>query len=507
MTRLRSLIAFAYLGTSIAAAQEVVYVTDLSIFTVLYQTYDSCPEAVEELQACVCTKNNNFESVSSEISSSVSYSCGGTATDDQASAASVLSAYCNQADITPFPEPAQPVSEYIVDLPAFQELAPCAMSGVSRALDTMASGPPGDMTYYITALSEYSALAPCAQSAVSYGVEHQTDDYCPGDPQALASCVCLKEGISRIASSVITSNVQYWCASTATDDISSAIAVFDYYCSAAKAEVTPDGVTESVSPTAETGNTVYSGPTQTSESTPGFDDTDIGGSGSGDSGFDGSSFDNLGFEDPGGELSSGSPNGRPAPPNTGAIVGAVVGVVVGLALIGAAAFFLWRRSRKAKSAVAANGDLHIGTGKSELDGTVVATAPVSPPNSSPSPSGSNAQHPSRTDNISPVSTTQKASERHARSPATQASELHVQSPGPQMSELHGQNTLPPQTVNAYFHASGPQDAFCQPVHEAPVQHPTQVHEMHAQPETRWQSGPIMQYHEMDGAPHQWRAQR
>ncbi|RYP88158.1 hypothetical protein DL770_004663 [Monosporascus sp. CRB-9-2] len=468
MTRLRSLIAFAYLGTSIAAAQEIVYVTDLSIFTLLApcaasavsynvqsQTYDSCPEAVEELQSCVCTKNNNFASVSREVSSSVSYSCGGTASDDQASAASVLSAYCNQADITPFPEPAEPVSEYIVDLSAYQELAPCAMSGVSRAL--------ASMTY----------------------------DMCLGDASHLATCACMKnqnslvvsQGINSNVSSVITSDVQYWCESTATEDISSALQVFDYYCSAARAEVSPQGVTdiETAPPTAEIGNTIFSGPTQTSES----------------------GFDNWGFEDPSGESSGessgGRPNGRPAASNTGAIVGAVVGAAVGLALIGAGAFFLWRRSRKAKGAVAANGDVHTGTGKPELDGTVVAVAPVSPPNFSPSPSGSKAQHPPRTDNVSPVSTAQKASE-HARSPATQASELHAQSPAPQMSELHGQNTLPPQTVNAYYPASG------QPVHEAPVQHPTQVHEMHAQPEATWQSGPIMQYHEMDGTPYQWRAQ-
>ncbi|RYP58643.1 hypothetical protein DL769_008860 [Monosporascus sp. CRB-8-3] len=500
MTRLRSLIAFAYLGTSIVAAQEVVYVTDLSIFTVLAQTYDSCPEGVEELQSCVCTKNNNFESVSSLVSSSVSYSCGKTASDDQASAASVLDAYCNQAEITPFPEPEQPVSEYIVDLAAYQDLAPCARSGISKVLGSMASGPPGDMTYYITALSEYSALAPCAQSALSYGVQSQSYDFCPDAPQALASCVCLKDGISRIVSNAITSSVRDSCASTATEDISSALEVFDYYCSAAKAEVTPEGVTESntASPTAETGDTVLAGPTQTSEPTPG--------SGSEDSGSDAPGFDNLDFLDPSGEPSSGGPNGRPAASNTGAIVGAVVGVVVGLALIGVGAFFIWRRARKAKSAVAANGDMHPGTGKPELDGTVVAVAPPSPPKFSPSPNGSNAQPPSRTDNISPVSATQKASELHGRSPATQASELHAQSPVPQMSELHGQNTLPSQTVNAYFPASGPQDAFGQPVHEAPVQHPTQVHEMHAQNNTAWQSGPIMQYHEMDGAPYQPRTQ-
>ncbi|RYP71180.1 hypothetical protein DL771_004980 [Monosporascus sp. 5C6A] len=578
MARLRSLIAFAYLGTSIVAAQEVVYVTDLSIFTLLApcvasavsyniqsQTYDTCPEAVEELQSCVCTKNNNFQSISSEISSSVSYSCGGTASDDQASAASMLNAYCNQADITPFPEPEEPVSEYIADLSAYQELAPCARSGISSMTYEMcpedavhlatcaciknqnslvvsqeinssvryycshtediasaqavfagycglnngtssfprASGPPGDMTYYITALSQYSALAPCAQTALSYGVASQSYDLCPGDPQALASCVCLKNGVSRLVSSVITSNVQRSCATTATEDISSALEVFDYYCSAAKAEVTPDGVTESVSPTAETGNTVFSGPTPTSEPSSGFGDN---GSGSGDSGSDRPGLDNFDFGNPSGEPSSGGPNGQRAASNTGAIVGAVVGAVVGLAFIAAGAFFIWRHSRKAKSAVNADGDLRTGTGKPELDGTVVAVGPVPPPTSSPSPSGWNKQPPSRTDNISPVSTQQKTSELHAQSPATQASELHAQSPGPQMSELHGQNGLPSQTANAYFPASGPQQAFGQPVYEAPVQHPTQVHEMHGQPDTSWQSGPIMQYHEMDGGPHQWRAQ-
>ncbi|RYP15572.1 hypothetical protein DL765_005610 [Monosporascus sp. GIB2] len=522
----------------------------------LSQTEDSCPEAVEQLQSCVCTKNNNFASVSSEISSSVSYSCGETASDDQASAASVLSAYCNQADITPFPEPAEPVSEYIVDLPAYQDLAPCVRTmtyslcptdashlatcvcnknqnslvvsqeinasvkyycshtadissaqavfagycGLNNGTSSFpqASGPPGDMTYYITALSEYSALAPCAGSALSYGIQSQTYDLCPGGPQALAACVCLKEGVSRIVSSAVTSRVRVSCGSTATEDVTSALEVLDYYCSAAKAEVTPGGITESetASRTAKAGNTRRPGPTQTSETTAGFDGTD----GSGDSGSDGSSFGNFGFGDPSGEPNSGGPNGRPAASNTGAIVGGVIGGLVGLALIGTGAFFVWRRSKKAKSEVAAGGGLHPGAGRPELDGMAAAVAPVSPPNYSPSPSGLNAKPPSRTDNVSPASITQKASELYARSPAVQASELHTQSPGPRMPELYGQNALPSQTANAYFPASG------QPVHEAPVQHPTQVHEMHAQPETTWQAGPIMQYHEMDGAPYQPRAQ-
>jgi hypothetical protein len=59
------------------------------LYNVQSQTYDACPEAVSELQSCVCTKNNNYVSISSRISASVSYSCGSTASEDQASAQSV----------------------------------------------------------------------------------------------------------------------------------------------------------------------------------------------------------------------------------------------------------------------------------------------------------------------------------------------------------------------------------------------------------------------------------
>lgn len=54
-----------------------------------YLTNDKCPEAVTELQSCVCTKNNNLPSVSSAISESISWSCGSTASDDQSTAQSV----------------------------------------------------------------------------------------------------------------------------------------------------------------------------------------------------------------------------------------------------------------------------------------------------------------------------------------------------------------------------------------------------------------------------------
>ena len=97
------------------------------------QTYDNCPEAVEDLQSCVCTKNNNRAAVSRAISSSVSYSCGATATEDQASAATVFDAYCGQGgdEEFAFPEPDTSVTEFITDVPGFGDLAPCAASGLS----------------------------------------------------------------------------------------------------------------------------------------------------------------------------------------------------------------------------------------------------------------------------------------------------------------------------------------------------------------------------------------
>ena len=82
-------------------------------------------------KSCVCTKNNNFAAVSKAISSSVSYSCGPTATQDQASAATVLEAYCSQGDEFSFPEPETSVTEFITDVPGFGDLAPCAASGLA----------------------------------------------------------------------------------------------------------------------------------------------------------------------------------------------------------------------------------------------------------------------------------------------------------------------------------------------------------------------------------------
>ncbi|KAI0378944.1 hypothetical protein F5Y04DRAFT_260694 [Hypomontagnella monticulosa] len=535
MPQLPSLLAWACLAASLVGAQEIVYVTDLSIFTVLApcaasavsanvqsQTYENCPEAVTDLQSCVCTKNNNFASISTGISKSVSYSCGSTASEDQASAASVFAAYCNQASVTPFPTPSNPVSQYITDFPAWQDLAPCAASGLSYIVQSMTydlcpaepsllatcvcnknqnslrasqgintsvkyscsshtadiesaqavfagycglvkgtssfpttSNPPGEMTYYITALPEYSALAPCAQSAVSYAVLSQTYDLCPDGPMALASCACLKSGMPGLVSSIVSSDVKYSCDSTATEDVSSAMQVFDLYCSAAKALATPAGITESVSQTAATEKSESSGPKETGTSGgSGGSKTSQGSAGSKES-------DNAG--------SSGNAVNATSGPNTATIIGAVVGVVGGLAIIGLVAFFLWKRSRKNQAAP--HPAVAEFSGKPELDGAVAAPSPAASPN----PSAMKGSADTRVDNVSPV---------------TAHSVPH------NTSELSGYPLAPPSPQEAYGRP-------VVPVHEVPGQHYPDIHEAHGQPKAElqgmsWQSGPVAGYHEMDG---------
>lgn len=56
----------------------------------------------------------------------------------------------------------------------------------------------------------------------------QTYDLCPSGPQALGSCVCIKDGMTSEVLKDITSNVKEGCASTATEDITSAVAVSDH---------------------------------------------------------------------------------------------------------------------------------------------------------------------------------------------------------------------------------------------------------------------------------------
>jgi len=80
------------------------------------------------------------------------------------------------------------------------------------------------VTYFITDLPQFSSLAPCARSGLSSGVFANTYSLCPDGPQALASCACIKDGMSGYVSGAVTSSVKYECTSKAAD-ISSALAV------------------------------------------------------------------------------------------------------------------------------------------------------------------------------------------------------------------------------------------------------------------------------------------
>lgn len=64
------------------------------------------------------------------LSSSISYSCGSTATEDHASVETVLSAYCNQESKLAFPTPAFPVQAYVTEIAEIAVLAPCAQSAL-----------------------------------------------------------------------------------------------------------------------------------------------------------------------------------------------------------------------------------------------------------------------------------------------------------------------------------------------------------------------------------------
>lgn len=73
-------------------------------------------------------------SIRTALSSSISYTCGGTASGDQSSATLLLSAYCNQASMPSFPTPSFSVGQYITELAAYSNLAPCAAIGISYAV-------------------------------------------------------------------------------------------------------------------------------------------------------------------------------------------------------------------------------------------------------------------------------------------------------------------------------------------------------------------------------------
>ncbi|GKT57958.1 hypothetical protein ColTof4_09937 [Colletotrichum tofieldiae] len=555
----------AILFSSLTTAASIVYVTDLAIYTLLTalsyniftQTYSACGEAPTDLQSCICTKNNNLAAVSTSLSKSISYSCGSTASEDQTSAAAVLSQYCNPDATVAFATPTTNiVTKYATDIAEFTNMAPCAQSGVSYALSSMASlcpepaslmapcictkndnsarvsrsvaslvryscsnaadvtsglafydaycamnkgttafpqpsPPPGDMTYYMTALSQYSSLAPCAQSGISNAMYSLTRYQCPEGPKALASCICLKDGVTNLVTSTMTSDIKYYCSSTASEDVSSALAVLDFYCKAARNEVVAT-VAESIAQTyataqAGTGSgTTGPQPTSTSSSaagsSPNSNDTSSGG------------------------------------PGVAAIVGGIVAVIGALSIAGLVAFLIYRRRRKSQPRFPISSTIGPPemTGPPELGGTMLSTLPPKSPQMSVSQTGS-----PRSDTISPISNSTSmftppplGAELHGQTrlpsemPANSNSQL--QPPGQHMSlELQGQQQYG-QTHHTYkgyseFQGNSPvAEAHGQPIHQMPSG-PQPVYHAPGQQQQRaelqgmgWHAGPTPGYSEMDG---------
>ncbi|KAL5600916.1 hypothetical protein BROUX41_005751 [Berkeleyomyces rouxiae] len=247
-----------------------------------------CAPAASDVAPCMCSKNQNSADISQSMASSIRESCDSS--DDINSAQDVFQGYCNMVDNT--------------------------TSFVSP------SSPPGDMTYYLTGMPGFSSIISCAKIALSDAVSIVASSQCPSGPHAVASCLCIKEGISRAASSLIDSSVRYVCGSSSSAGLGDALSVFEEYCSAAENKVVLE-VTETASDeqASETGTGVSAGASLTSpgasataarSSSPGNDD-------SGDSGT-----------------------------NIGAIVGGVLGGV--LLIIAALLFFMIRRRKQARTA-------------------------------------------------------------------------------------------------------------------------------------------------------------
>ncbi|KAH6880478.1 hypothetical protein B0T10DRAFT_144486 [Thelonectria olida] len=257
-----------------------------------------CPEDASLFAPCVCSKSDVVKDISSSIGSSVKYSCSNT--EDVAAASTFYDEYCAMNEgTTSFKKPA---------------------------------GPPGHMTYYITALPQFKSLPSCAKSAVSYAIQSQSSWLCGSGPEELASCVCLKQGMSGYVSSALTTEVKWSCDSTATAALSSAVSVWNYYCSAASSKVVAT-VAESAAPTysipeSRAGTT---GPAETGSSDGSKSDkSNSSDDSSKEKSTSGSSSDDKDDE-----------GGMGIVPIAGGIGAAVVLIGVGLGL-----FFFWRKKRR-----------------------------------------------------------------------------------------------------------------------------------------------------------------
>ncbi|KAF4997540.1 hypothetical protein FDECE_12070 [Fusarium decemcellulare] len=265
------------LAICIASAKEVVYLTDLPLYSSL--TEYLCPPEPTALAPCACDKNQNSLRISQSINSVVGQGCLSNK-DDVKSAQAMFAAYCGMnSGTTSFPT---------------------------------TTLPPGDMSYYVTNLPQYASLDTCAQLCVDIAAMYQTTSFCANNgPEALASCLCLKTSVSKTVSSELTWQIRNHCHTNMLDNLSSANAVLDYYCSAARGAVTATGI--SVSQSQDASSRTGSGSMASETNSPDDPKDDKSGS-----------------------------------PSAGVIAGAVVGSVVGLLAGGACVFFFMRRAAQRK---------------------------------------------------------------------------------------------------------------------------------------------------------------
>ncbi|KND86297.1 hypothetical protein TOPH_09070, partial [Tolypocladium ophioglossoides CBS 100239] len=536
--------AWAACLARLAVSLDVVYVTELQIYTLLAPcarnavSYNvatetlmtRCGEGQNELQSCICSNTNEFRQVSKSLANAVTSSCGESATDDFWSASKIMDKYCDQAATITFSTPtANIVNAYITDLPQMSYLPGCAQSAISYAVmgamssycpedaslfapcvcnaakarsvsttlsksvryscsngeDVTAANaffdeycamnngttsfaaparPPGDMTYHITALPQFTSLRACAQSGVSYAVLAQTNSLCGSSgPQALASCACLKSGMLSRVSSTLTSNVKFYCESTATADITSALAVLDFYCSAAENKVVAtaaESIPESY-PTAQSRTGAGSpNPTQT------------GGGGS------------NGKDTSGGDSSGGSGGGN----RTAVIAASVLGGVIVIAIVAAAAFFLrHKRRQRARGeqipTVAGTGEGHNGT--PELDGKSDWAGRMASPGVTPSvPELSTPRHSPRPELQGGIGAAVSELSPHQSPRPELQSEMGSGYPIPPYQQQPQELVSPGYGYHPQAHPNG------RPAYDANMVSPPSAHNGYS---PGWQSGPVESY--------------
>jgi uncharacterized protein YneF (UPF0154 family) len=153
----------------------------------------------------------------------------------------------------------------------------------------------------------------------------------------------------RSVSSILTSSVKYECDNTATDDLSSAMEVLEYYCSAAESLVvaTVTDVAEDAKETSSeaSSRTVSASGAPSETGSSGNDDVGSSGGGNGDPNQDGSD---------GGDSNSDGSNDNGGISKGALIAIIVLGVIVVLGLIAGIAWFIRRKHTRAKAAAAAH---------------------------------------------------------------------------------------------------------------------------------------------------------